>query len=192
MSKLYNALFDSESEDSDDEIISKMAYPVTINNTVKWSHTQNVTPVPSQQNRSLHQTKVPSMIGRACTKLVVQCGYKIVYHLFRRGISDEEFGSNKEIFICNMQSDKTGKFYTNGKSDVPSTTFKILVWAGVVKEVKSWIGLGDKFRMYYPKSCSMHTSKLENDMKTHISNYVKHLQSDEKWVHKLTTKHADD
>ena len=65
MSKLYDALFDSKSEDSDDEIILKMAYPVTINNTVKWSHTQNVTPVPSQQNRSLHQTKVPSMIGRA-------------------------------------------------------------------------------------------------------------------------------
>ena len=74
---MYDDLFDSESEDSDDEIISKMAYPVTINNTVKWSHTQNVTPVPSQQNRSLHQTKVPSMIGRACTKLVVKCGCKI-------------------------------------------------------------------------------------------------------------------
>ena len=69
---MYDDLFDSESEDSDDEIISKMAYPVTINNTVKWSHTQNVTPVPSQQNRSLHQTKVPSMIGRACTKLIIQ------------------------------------------------------------------------------------------------------------------------
>ena len=63
MSATYNDLFnDSESEDSDDEIISKLAYPGTINSIVKWSH------IKQEGRNTLHILTEIKAVG-TCSKL---------------------------------------------------------------------------------------------------------------------------
>ena len=184
----------SDSSDSDDEVIKKLAFPtVTADNT----YSRTVTPVANRtlqpkQNDSFEETYVPTMINRARTEDIIALGVKITMQMYCRSNFDEDFGTNKDIFLWNAQTDKTCKVYTNSKSDVPFTTFKVLVYAGVVKEVSTWVGPGQKFRMYYPKSSPMDSSSLKYDMQGYISKYVKHLESDKKWVQKLTTKHAYD
>ena len=140
-------------------------------------------------NHSMRQRLVPLEIGRVATELVIALMVKIAMKMHRLGNRDEDFGTNKDVFICNMRSTRTGKLYTNSRSDVPFTAFKVLVFAGLVKEINSWIGVGEEFRVNYPKGTNMNFLRLSSDIKTHVSNYVEKLESDKKWVRKVTIQH---
>ena len=97
-----------------------------------------------RRNHSMKQKRVPSEIGRVATELVIGLAVKFLMKLYRLTYWDEDFGTNKDVFICNMRSTCTGKLYTKSKSDVPFTTFKIFDFAGLVKEIISRIGVGEE------------------------------------------------
>ena len=177
MSISNSNLFEDSSDDDD-------------NNHYAITPPQNRT-LQQRRNHSIKQKHVPLEIGRVVTELVIALGVKMLTKMYRLSYWNEDFGTNKDVFICNMRSTHTGKLYTSSRSDVPSTTFKILVFAGLLKEINSWIGVGEEFRINYPKGTSMNSLRLSTDMKTHVSNYVEKLESDKKWVKKITTQHDD-
>ena len=176
MSTSNSNLFEDSSDDDDN------------NHYVITPPPQNRT-LQQRQNHSIKQKHVPLEIGRVVTDFVIALGIKCLTKMYRLSYWNEDFGTNKDVFICNMRSTRTGKLYTSSRSDVPSTTFKILVFAGLVKQINSWIGVGEEFRVNYPKGTNMNFLRLSNDMKTHVSNYVEKFESDKKWVRKVTIQH---